>query len=317
MTLHLSRSRMLAGTAAALALAPRPLRAQALTKVRLIGVHSDDLTPVYWGIQNGMYQKIGLDIDMVAANSGTAATTAVVAGTYELGKGSVVASLVAHLRGFPITIIANGVMWDPKAPTTVAVVAVDSPIKRPRDLSGKLASAAALNDIVTVTIANWVDKDGGDSKTIKWVEIPNSAEAEAIATHRVDACQLNEPVYTESLAAGKVRPLGDGLSSSAIAEHFVIAAYFAQKAFAQKNPELVRNFARVTYESAEYTNSHHAETAQMMADVTKIPVDVIRKINRAPGATSSDPALLQPVIDIAAKYGNIPHVFAAKDMYSA
>ena len=315
MTRHVSRSRMLAVSAAALALAPRPLRAQALTKVRLVGVHTDDLTPVYWGIQQGMYQKIGLDIEMIAANSGTAATTAVVAGTYELGKGSAVASLVAHLRGLPLTIIANGVMWDPKAPTTVAVVAPDSPIKRPRDLNGKTASAAALNDIVTVTIANWVDKDGGDSKTIKWVEIPNSAEAEAIATHRVDVCQLNEPAYTEAVAAGKVRPLGDGLSSSAIANSFVIAIYFAHPDFAQKNPELMHGFARVTYEAAAYTNTHHAETAQMMSDVTKIPVEVMRRINRAPGATVGDPSLLQPVIDVAAKYGNIPRVFPAKDAY--
>src|ERR1700722_1345331 len=141
---HLSRSHTLALTAAALAAAPRGLRAQTLQKVRLVGVHTDDLTPVYWGLQNGMYQKAGLDIEMIAANSGTAATTAVVAGTYELGKGSVMASLVAHLRGLPIAIVANGVVWDPKAPSTVAVVAADSPIKQPRDLTGKIASAAAL-----------------------------------------------------------------------------------------------------------------------------------------------------------------------------
>lgn len=315
MTLHVSRSRMLAATTAALAIGPSRARAQTLTKVRLVGVHTDDLTPVYWGIQHGMYQKVGLDIDMIAANSGTAATTAVLAGAYELGKGSAVASLVAHLRGLPLTIVANGVMWDPKAPTTVAVVATDSPIKRPRDLNGKTASAAALNDIVTVTIANWVDKDGGDSKTIKWVEIPNSAEAEAIATHRVDCCQLNEPAYTEAVAAGKVRPLGDGLSSNAIASSFVIAVFFANRDFAQKNPELVRAFARVTYEAAAYTNTHHAETAQMMSEVTKIPVDVIRRIYRAPSATVGDPALLQPVIDVAAKYGNITQAFPAKDAY--
>jgi len=315
MTLHVSRSRMLIGSAAALALAPRAVRAQQLLKIRLAGVHTDDLTPVYWALQNGMYQKAGLDIEMIAANSGTAATTAVVAGTYEMGKGSVMASLVAHLRGLPLVIIANGVMWDAKAPTTVAVVAADSPIKTPKDLTGKIASAAALNDIVTLTISEWVDKAGGDSKSMKWVEIPNSAEAAAIEQHRVDVCQLNEPMYTAAIEGGKVRPLGNGLSGNAIGEHYVIAVYFAHKDFATKNPEAVRNFARVTYEAATYTNTHHAETAQMMADVTKIPLETIRKINRAPGSTTGDPALLQAVIDAAAKYGNITQAFPAKDIY--
>jgi len=315
MTLHVSRSRMLIGSAAALALAPRAARAQQLLKIRLVGVHTDDLTPVYWGLQNGMYQKAGLDIEMIAANSGTAATTAVVAGTYELGKGSVIASLVAHLKGLPLTIIANGVVWDPKAPTTLAVVAADSPLKRPRDLTGKTGSAAALNDIVTLTIANWVDKDGGDSKTMKWIEIPNSAEAAAIEQHRIDVCQLNEPMYTAAIEGGKVRPLGDGLSGKAIADHYVIAVYFAHQDFATKNPEAVRAFARVTYEAARYTNGHHTETAQMMSDVTKIPLETMRKIFRAPAATTGDPTLLQPVIDLAAKYGNITQAFSAKDIY--
>lgn len=315
MTLHVSRSRMLALSGAAIALSTRPLRAQSLTTVRLSGVQTDDLTPVVWALHNGMYQKAGIDLQLIAANSGTAATNAVVAGAYELGKGSNVAALVAHLRGLPLTIIANGVMWDPKAPTTVAVVAPDSPIRRPRDLNGKTCSTAALNDIVTLTISAWVDKDGGDSKTVKWVEIPNAAEAAAIQTHRVDACQLNEPQFTDAIETGKVRRLGDGLSSNAIAESFVIAIYFAQPAFAEKNPGLVRDFARITYESARYTNTHHAETAQVMSDFTKIPLDVMQKINRAPGATTGDPGLLQPVIDLAAKYGNISQVFAAKDAY--
>jgi NitT/TauT family transport system substrate-binding protein len=312
---YISRSRMLAASAAAFTLAPRPTRAQQLTKVRLVGVQADDLTPVYWALRNGMYQKVGLDLELVAASSGTAATAAVVAGAYEMGKGSAIASLVAHLRGLPITIIGNGVVWDTKAPNTVAVVAPDSPITRPRDLTGKTCSAAALNDIVTMTMSNWVDKDGGDSKTMKWVEIPNSAEAEAIAGHRVDACQLNEPLYTAAIEAGKVRTLGDGRSSNSIGDHFVIAVFFANKEFAEKNPELVRNFARVTYQSAAYTNAHPAETAQLMSEVTKIDLAVMKKIYRAPGATTGAPALLQPVIDVAAKYGNISRAFAAKEAY--
>lgn len=315
MTCRLSRSRMLAAAGAALALAPGPARAQQLQRVRLVGVHTDDLTPVYWGLQNGMYQKAGLDIEMVAANSGTAATTAVVAGTYELGKGSAIATLVAHLRGLPITIVANGVMWDAKAPVSVAVVASDSTIRTAADLNGKLASAAALNDIVSLSYSAWMDKSGGDSKTLRWVEIPNAAEAAAVETHRVDTCSLNEPQLTAALETGKVRTLA--LQMNAIAEHYVVAIYFARPEFAQKNPELMRTFARVTYEAAQYTNSHHDETVAMMSEVTKMPPETMRKINRAPGATSSDPGLLQPVIDAAAKYGNISRAFPAKELYFA
>jgi hypothetical protein len=53
----------------------------------------------------------------------------------------------------------------------------------------------------------------------------------------------------------------------------------------------------------------------MMSNVTKIPLETFRKIFRAPTATSGDPLLLQPVIDLAAKYGNIRQGFPTKDIY--
>ena len=315
MTLHVSRSRMLAA-GAALALSPRPLRAQAVTKVRLVGViTTDDLTPVYWGLQNGMYQRAGLDIELIPANGGSAATTAVIGGAYELGKGSNIAALIAHLRGLPLTIIANGAMWDAANPISVQAVAADAPYQRAKDLNGKIAAVTGLNDIVQLTLSAWLDKNGGDSKTMKWTELPQATMAAALEAHRIDLCQLNEPFYTAAVEAGKVRRINPGYSMAAIADHYVTTNYFAHRDFADKNPQLVRNFARVTYEAAAYTNAHHDETAQMMADVTKQPLEVFRKMPRPPGATNGNPALLQPVIDMAAKYGNIQRAFPAKDAY--
>lgn len=162
-------------------------------------MQTDDVTPIYYALSKGMYQRVGLDIEMVAASSGTAATAAVVSGTYEVGKGSVIASLLAHIRNLPLVYVANGVVWDTKAPVSVAVVAADSNMKTASDLAGKIASAAALNDIVTLSINAWADKNGGDSSSLKWVEIPNSAEADALISHRVDICSLNEPQLTRRL----------------------------------------------------------------------------------------------------------------------
>lgn len=283
--------------------------------MRLAGSPDDALTPVVWGIRSGAYRNAGLDVEFVATRSGSVATAAVVAGSYELGKGSAISSLVAHLRNLPLWIIGNGVLWDPKAPSTLSVVAADSPFQRPRDLNGKIGGVAGLNDVDSLVVSAWVDHDGGDSKTIKWVEIPNSAIAETLAQHRVDFGGIQEPLYTENVAAGKIRPLAGGRSYSVIAPTFSISVYFANKDFAQAHPDVVRNFIRVTYESAKYTNVHHTETEQVMSDFTKIPLDVMRKINRPPGATTSDPALLQPLIDFAATYGNIARAFPAKEAF--
>jgi NitT/TauT family transport system substrate-binding protein len=310
---RLSRSRIIAVSASFLALRSLPARGQSLQPIKFTGVLTDDLTPVYWALETGMYRRAGIDLQITASNSGTAATAAVVSGAYDLGKGSVVASLIAHLKGLPLVTVANGVLWDEKAPITLAVVAKDSTIKTGADLNNKIGSAPALNDLGTLGINVWIDKTGGDSRTVKWIEVPNSAQAATIAAHRSDVCTLNEPAYTAAIDAGQVRLLAP--CSSAIAEHYVIATYFGNKDWVDKHLDAARSFARITYEAARYTNTHHPETEAMMSRVTKIPLETMRKIFRAPGATSSDPALLQPVIDVAAKYGSIPGRFDAKDAY--
>lgn len=311
--LKISRAHMLARTASAAVLAPSVVGAQTLEKIRFTGVVTDDMTPIFYAIKSGLYQKAGLDVEIVAASSGTAATQAVVAGTYEIGKGSLIASMVAHLRGLPIVIIGNGVVYDTKNPFTLALVAADSTIRNATDLNGKTCASAALNDLSQLALAAWIDKNGGDLKSVKWIEIPNSVAGAALEDHRIDAMCLNEPQLTAALETGKTRVLAHVYD--AIATYFVGTVIFAQADWAAKHADAVKRWLRATYEAAAYTNGHRAETAPMMSEVTKIPLAVFQKMTRVAAATSSDPSLIQPAIEVAAKYKNIPRAFAAKDAY--
>ena len=310
----LSRARVLTASAAALAALPGRGAAQTLEKIRFVGVLTDDMTPIFYAIRNGMFQRAGIDLEIVPSSSGSSATAAVVAGSFEMGKGSALASLLAHLRGLPLTVVAHGTLWDPRRPLTLAMVAADSPIQTAADLTGKVGGTAALSDIAQLGIVVWVDKNGGDSKSMKWVELPSSAGAAALIEHRVDVASLNEPLITAALATGKVRVLAPCFN--AIAERFSIGFYFANADWASKHTELVRRFVRVLYEAGTYTNAHGDETAPMMAEITKIPLETIRKIARAPAATSSDPGLIQPVIDVAARYRYIPRAFPASELFT-
>jgi NitT/TauT family transport system substrate-binding protein len=309
---ELTRARALAGIAA-LAAAPRAARGQTLEKLRLTGVPTDDMTPVYWAIKNGLYQKAGIDLEVVPATSGSTATTAVVSGTYPMGKTSPVAALVAHLRGLPIAIIGNGPMWEAKNPFTLTLVANDSGIKSAADLNGKTIATAGLNDLASLGVVAWVDKNGGDSKSLKWVEIPNSAQAAAVIEHRVAACTMNEPAITAAVEGGKMHVFAAGFS--AIAQYFPTGVYIANGDYYASHADLVKRWMRTTYEAAAYTNTHKSETEAMMSDITKIPLAVFQKMPRVNDATSTDPALIQPLIDTAAKYSFLSRSFPAREVY--
>ena len=135
---------------------------------------------------------------MVPTTSGTAATTAVIAGTYEAANTSLLAAMAAHTRGIPIVLIAPQAVYTAENPFSLLQVAPDSTFKTGADLNGKTISVLGINDINQLSTSAWVDKNGGDSKTLKFVEIPPGLTADAIAGHRVEAGELLEPLLAAS-----------------------------------------------------------------------------------------------------------------------
>lgn len=314
--MKITRARMLAGAAATLGVfPPRPGRTQNAETIRFSGVLTEDLTPVFYAVKSGLYEKAGLDVQVVGTSSGSAATTAVIAGTYDVVKASPIAAIIAHLRKLPILMAANASIWSTSIAFNRMVVPVDSKARSGADFNGKTGACPALNDINSLSISAWIDKNGGDSKTVKWVEIPNSAAGAAVADHRVDMCSLIEPVLSAEIAAGHVRMFADAFS--AISPRFCYNSYVTNAEWASKHADALRRWIRVTLEAGAYTNGHHAETAQLVADNTKMPLAIIQKIARVQAATpaTAAPSFLQPLIDVAYKYGNIPQTFPAKDMW--
>jgi NitT/TauT family transport system substrate-binding protein len=308
-----SRKQLILAAGATLVAGGRTARAQGLEKLRLAGVRTDDLTPVFYGIREGLYQRAGLDVEVVPVNNGAAATASVVSGVYELGKSSPMAAILAHGRGLPLTAVGNGAMWIPSSPFVLVVVPVDSPIKTAADLNGKTGASSGLNDTASMGTMLWIDKSGGDSRSVKWVEVPNSAIGASVASRRVDFGSMIEPQLSAAVAAGEVRVLGDAMT--AIAEHWVVSLYLAHTAWAAKHADAIKRWVRVTYDAATYTNAHPADTAPMMSEITKIPLPVFQKMARIQGAISPDPALLQPVIALADRYKAIPRGFPAREIY--
>jgi NitT/TauT family transport system substrate-binding protein len=292
---------------------PRVIRAQSAEKIRLITIAHDSLTPIYYGLQHGHFQRAGIDLEIITASSGAVSTQAVVAGTYELGNSSLLATMAAHLRGIEVAIVAPNSIYTPKNPATLLQVAMDSTAKTGADLNGKIVAASALHDLSELSIRSWVDKTGGDAKSLQFVEVPNSATEAALAEHRVAAGIINEPLLDISIQAGKTKTLGDALGT--IAPTFMYAGFIARLEWAHQNADLVRRFTRVMGGLASYTNVHPSETVEMMAEVTKVPVPVMQKVRRVLCATRLDPAMVQPLIDAAAKYQQIARGFPAQEIF--
>lgn len=302
-----------AGGAAAGLLAPHAACAQAgLTTVRVLIAPSDGVTAVVYAKNAGLFEKAGLDVQLSKQNNGAAVAAGVVSGSYDMGNSSVTSVLLAHEHGLPFTLIAPaGVYTDAKLPFSGALVLKDSTLRFNSDVNGQTIGVVSLNGIGQESFCAYIDANGGDWRSVKFVEIPFAATEVALIAHRVVAAESVTPTLERALATNQFKFIK---SYGAIAPTYLISTWFTTRDYSAKNADVVRRFSRVVAQSAAYCNAHHAETAQLMADFIGIPVSDLENTARAIEGERLNPALIQPVIAAAAKYGNLQKTFPAQEM---
>jgi NitT/TauT family transport system substrate-binding protein len=301
-----------AALGAAYTLRPATARAQALVPLRLATAPEEDVVAALYAQQSGIFRRLGLELTMTAAVSGSAVAAAVIGGSIDVGKSSLAGLITAHTKGVPFTLIAPAAEYDGAAPMTGTVVRFDSPIRTARELNGKTVSVQSLKGQMQIATMDWIDRNGGDSSTVQFIELPASSVAQALDGRRIDAATFANPELGDALASKKARVLG--WSGSSIGTHYLIAAYFTTLDFARKNADVVRRFAQGVLEGARYANAHHAETIDLVANFTKVAPDVIARMNRVTCGLVLDPREIQPQIDANVKYNVIPARFDAREM---
>lgn len=301
---RLSRARMLALGGASFLAGGMPALAQtsvAPMVLRAASSSNDEVTPFLYALESGMFKRAGIDATIDRLPSGSAIVAGVVGGAFDIGKSSMPSLLAAHGKGIPLTLLAPGGEYDADHPSFGLVIKTDSTIQSGADLNGKTAAVSAIDDLYTIAMKTWIDAHGGDSSTVKLVEVPISTVAETLATGRVAVGTLTQPFLKNGIDGGRVKLLG--YSATAIAPHFTMTAWFARDDFAKKNPTLAAAFVRVMHDAAIYSNAHHAETLPMLAKFLSIqPQDISSLGTRVTAGLTLTPQSMKPLLDAAARY---------------
>jgi NitT/TauT family transport system substrate-binding protein len=157
----------------------------------------------------------------------------------------------------------------------------------------------------------WVDVNGGDSSTLKFLEIPVPEMAPALGAGRIDgACEL-EPSLT--YAKNDIRILGK--CYDAIAKTLTITTHFANNSWLEAHPAAAHAFIGALRATAQWTNKNPAASATILERISKIPAETVGQMNRVVFGETLDPALIQPVIDTTAEYKFLPKTFNVTEMF--
>ena len=307
----MKRSTSMALVAGMSALAACPAVAQAPVKIRVGVAGVESFSQGAYAQEMGFYKQAGLDAEVTSLTNGGVITAAVIGGSLDFGTTNGGSMSNAFVRGIPLYCIAPSGLYTSASPTTVLVVAKDSPIRTAKDLTGKRVAVTTLHDLMQAAFMKWIDDNGGDSKSVTYPEIHNADLVPSLLAGRVDATALLEPQLTEE--KDKIRVLAPAYD--AIAKLLMISGWIVTKQYYENNRATVQKFIAVMKQTADWANKNQHDAGVVLAKLSKIPVEVVLKMNHNIFGTVNDPTLIQPTIDASAKYGFLPRSFPASQLF--
>jgi NitT/TauT family transport system substrate-binding protein len=283
-----------------------------LAVVNLINLPADNSAEVYYALELGYFKDAGLDVHITPMTNSGAIIAALAGGGADIGN-SVVGSVAdARGKGIPVLFFAPAGLSDIASPTAALVTAKDSPLKTAADLSGKTIAVSGLNDLTYFATRGWIDKNGGNSAAVKFIELPFPTMAAAVISHRVDAAYTVEPFY----AANESDLNLFARASTGVAPRYMATGWIATESWLQTHADIALRFAAAIHRTALWANAHHQESAAILVKYIKVDPAVAARMYRVPYALTLDPRLIQPPIDTAAKYTGQTPVAAASLLWA-
>lgn len=289
-----------------------PAFAQSGLTPATVGVFpSPDMATLLYAQSQHAFEKAGIDLQLQNMQNGAATLAAASGGSLQFGYANTLTLIQAYQRGIPVKIVAPGAMYVSKAPTIKLLVAADSTIRDGKELVGKTIGCPQVNDITGLSLVAWLAREGVDEANVHFFEGPPNTMIAALQTHKVDAILTFDPFLTAALAAG-ARPIGN--TFDAIGSNFMAAGWFSVGPWLNDHRAVARSFASVMERASAYVNGHYAEMIPMLADFSKIPVEVLSKMTPSQSAARLTPGILQPMIDAALKFHRISAAVKAQDL---
>lgn len=304
------RRELLGGLAAAGIATMTPSARAADATLHLAAPPTDASGEYFYANEAGFFKRAGLTCEIAHLTNGEAVTAGVIGGSIDIGVGQSISVIVAHAKGLPVTVLAGSTVNSSAAETGVLFVPNGSTVTSGKDLIGKTVGVQGLRGFAQYGTMAWLDKTGGDAATVKFVEMTSSVMGRALQEGRLDAAFIPEPFVSQiaQIAKRVTTPM------DAIAPRFMAGAHFATLPWANAHRAEIKRFLSAVYATAAWANKNHDRTAEILARAALVDPEMVRHAVRAEYIERPEPALLQPMINLAAKYGGITP-FPAEELF--
>lgn len=238
---------------------------------------SSQFAPLFYGIESGIFEDNGLDIEVVPQTDIAAIISGIASGQYDFGFATVVHVVTANANGIPIRAVSSiEGQVTPEDEGTMTVAAADSGIEEFADLEGRKVATIGLSSHNTLTLRELVDMAGADPMSMEMVQMPFGQMAAALENGDVDAAVMQWPFANDALEAG-AKPLG--YNNRELFANTATTLFNTSQQFVDQNPNTVQAFSDSMTASIEAANEDpDAARATLVdgLDITKEQAEVAR-----------------------------------------
>jgi NitT/TauT family transport system substrate-binding protein len=229
-------------------------------------------TPVEVGIEKGIFEQLGLDVEVQGFNGDAKLQQAFAAGAVDIGIGSG-AALGFIAKGSPVLGVAEAA--GPPLGITLSVLA-DAPYKTITDLKGQVISGSSVGDQTEWMVRKLSILQGWGPDAFRYVGLgPSEAQISALVTHQVAANTMDLTTAATLQAQGKTRIF---LKFGDVIKDYVNHVIFASTEMTAKRPDDVRKFLRGWFASVAYFKAHKADAVSIAARVLSKPEPIVAQV---------------------------------------
>lgn len=238
-----------------------------LTRVTVATNPSSQTAPLYYGIQEGIFEDHGLEVEIVPQTDVAAIVSGVASGQYDFGFATVVHVINSNLNGIPTRAVATveGQQKSEEEPEegNALVVAPGSDITTPKDLEGKTLGVVGLASLNTYAAYNMIGEDGGDPSLVELVQLPFGQMTAALASGDIDAAVIQAPFISEATGVGGVII---GKPNVQTFPNMAVGLYTTTQSFIDANEETVEAFSAAMIEAQEQASANLREARLTLVD---------------------------------------------------
>ena len=273
-----------------------------LRQVRVASLPISDQIALQVGIDEGIFEKHGLEVEVVPAQGGAQAIPALMSGDIQFAIGQPFGPFRAGLQDLGVTVFSNFSSSRAEGQDVNAVVALkESGISRPSDLAGKKVAVNSLGAAGDLTIRAAVDADGGDSSAIEFVEVAFPDAKAQLTAGNIDAAWVPDPFMSQIAAEGTLvmHPY------QAVLPGLTVLTNFTTNELIESDPDLVKDYAAAIAESLEFTEQNDDAARAALVKHLDLPEDVASRITLPVFDPKLDTQQIGELADLAVKYGTL------------